>query len=53
MTNVAEVIDRYPTDIHPHLFFLEGNEILFFASQSVIDAKSHKSILNRNNGIME
>jgi hypothetical protein len=43
MTDVAEVIDRYAADIHPHLFFMEGNEILFLTGQRVVDAKGHRS----------
>jgi hypothetical protein len=53
MADVAKVIDRYSTDIHPHLFSMEGNEIFFFASHGVMDTNRHKSILKRNNGIME
>src|SRR4030043_1079366 len=53
MANMTEVIDRYPTDIHPHLFPIKRDEIFFFASQSIVDTNRHKSILKRNNGIME
>jgi hypothetical protein len=45
MANVAEVIDGDPTDIHPHPFFLERNEIFFFTSQGVVNAKCHKLVL--------
>jgi hypothetical protein len=42
MANVAEIVDGDPTDIHPHLFFMEREEVFLFATQSVVDTKSHK-----------
>jgi hypothetical protein len=53
MADMAEIIDRDPAGIHPHLFSREGKELFFFIGQGVVDAKGHKSILKRNNGTVE
>ena len=37
MPQVAVVIDRHTTDIHPHLAFLDGDKGLLPAGQGVID----------------
>jgi len=56
MANMAKVVNGHPTDIHPHFFLLKGKEILFIASQSVVDADWHKSHPKQeqwNGGMME
>ena len=41
MADMAEVVDRDPADIHPHLILLEGNKILFLSCQRVVNANRH------------
>jgi hypothetical protein len=45
MADMAEIVDGDPTDIHPHLFFMERNEVFFFTRHSIMNAKCHKFVL--------
>jgi predicted transcriptional regulator len=46
MANVAEVIDRNATGIHPNLSIMERYELLFFTCHGVVDANWHKFTLD-------
>src|SRR6266446_2333645 len=39
--DVAEVVDRDPTHVHPHLAGHEWDEVLLLAGEGVVDAEAH------------